>query len=148
MLKISIAVKKGGLMTEQANYSPFDVDHNLCIGNVWSKLKNTTFFDLLIHNVVTSREHWAVLLKIDRNTIRNWEHNIIKQIPCLYNDYFQDNPRSSNIDHYQRFLIALITCIKEYEGFKKGSDKTVVSLLRKNSKDVRRSVFEEMLKYV
>jgi len=85
-------------------------------GNKSSKSKNegsygAAWLKLVGEEEFISREVWAMMLGVNRNTLRRWEDEVIKKkIPLKL--YFYKRKGRYGYDAYQRFITLLIYILK------------------------------------
>lgn len=113
------------------------------LATVLETVETDFIFDGFIIDNTLSREGWAKILGITRQSILVWEKDIINQVPPLADSYLPPERRRANyLDAYQRFLIAVIFAFKGGLTRGKRSHKLTINFLKKNFSKLNRDSFE------
>lgn len=77
---------------------------------------------------IISRETWANVLGINRNTLRRWEEEIIKKRSPVKAYFYRNRKNQKGYDAYQRFLTLVIYQVKQTRpnGIAKATNKDVI----------------------
>ncbi|HEY9798828.1 MAG TPA: hypothetical protein V6D25_00600 [Leptolyngbyaceae cyanobacterium] len=112
---------------------------------ILGRIAQQNFFDGLKLNNLLTREEWANILGIHRDTLRRWERSIIEKVTPIQSNYFgnERRMRAPYLDDYQRFIIALIYVFKGGLDRKSKSHKKTIDFLKMNFTNLKREQFEQ-----
>ncbi|GIW59492.1 MAG: hypothetical protein KatS3mg087_0558 [Patescibacteria group bacterium] len=95
-------------------------------------------------NLLT-REEFARLLGINRKTMYRWEVKLIFKVSPLAIAYLnKDSPRSLYLDNFQRFVIALIFCLRNSPSYGYDTNQ-ILRFLRLNFMQLKREQFNNWI---
>lgn len=87
------------------------------VKKIKSSYATSRLWQVLVHDIVLTREQFAEAIGYHRNTITRWELKLIN-IPVLYKQYWGRNPRSCYLDRYQMVVLLTLVLIKQdYRGY-------------------------------
>ncbi|MBW4677690.1 MAG: hypothetical protein KME52_27930 [Desmonostoc geniculatum HA4340-LM1] len=114
---------------------------------ILEKIKRESFFSGFMFDNLLTREEWANVLGIHRQSVRRWEKEIINKVAPIQSNYYTvSRMRSPYLDAYQRFVLALIYVVKGGLDRLNKPHAFAVDFLKLNFTSLKREQFEQWRK--